>query len=350
MSANAAKDLCVYAKVSSTSDGKKELETTNLTCKVNPIVDHLSEILPKRKENLLTLQIVRDYIKSFYEDVTYLKTLTISDPDDFCTFIHSLQPPTTNTQWPNKTLEQIKETFKKQDEDNQLSLAFEAYMVFKNKRTLDQKTQILSDIHDGWALARLITTQKNKQELPIKLACNFKTNQYETYNLTLNIDSEEQDDILTKILNYDSQNKSDHSKLLKSILITINFDSNNTTVIRGDQLKMMVPYINLVQTDKNKDESFYTANFSDVEKLKTTINTIAVHIPLPKANGAAGGGRKHSAAKRNGGSASCKGPMQTQKRVLIGGKSRVVYQGKRGGEYIKKGGEFMSLVKAIKGI
>ena len=38
-------------------------------------------------------------------------------------------------------------------------------------------------------------------------------------------------------------------------------------------------------------------------------------------------------------------PTKTNKRVMVGGKSRVVYQGKRGGEYIKQAGSFMSLNK-----
>jgi hypothetical protein len=44
---------------------------------------------------------------------------------------------------------------------------------------------------------------------------------------------------------------------------------------------------------------------------------------------------------------SSSGHTPTKKRVMIGGNSRVVYSGKRGGEYVKKGGEFIPLAKAM---
>ena len=39
------------------------------------------------------------------------------------------------------------------------------------------------------------------------------------------------------------------------------------------------------------------------------------------------------------------GPVATNKRVMVGGKNRVVYSGKRGGEYVKSAGEFIPLNK-----
>ncbi len=40
--------------------------------------------------------------------------------------------------------------------------------------------------------------------------------------------------------------------------------------------------------------------------------------------------------------------VKTNERALVGGKSRVVYKGPRGGRYIKKGGEFVPLKTASK--
>ena len=39
------------------------------------------------------------------------------------------------------------------------------------------------------------------------------------------------------------------------------------------------------------------------------------------------------------------GPVATNKRVMVGGKNRIVYSGKRGGEYVKSAGEFIPLNK-----
>jgi hypothetical protein len=42
------------------------------------------------------------------------------------------------------------------------------------------------------------------------------------------------------------------------------------------------------------------------------------------------------------------GKLPTNKRVQLGGNTRIVYQGKRGGEYIKMSGGFVSLAEAKK--
>jgi hypothetical protein len=55
---------------------------------------------------------------------------------------------------------------------------------------------------------------------------------------------------------------------------------------------------------------------------------------------AGGKKRKPKGAKKGG----C-GPMPTEQRVMVGGRSAVVYKGSRGGQYVKKGGEYVPLSK-----
>ena len=302
----------------------------------------------QRTTDVLTLEHVKKYIESFYQDIKNIKDITIDKKniDDFSQFITNLQPADDYI----KKKDTIRNNLNLQNENNQISLAFEAYMVSKNNRTVPQRNDILSDIHDGWALARLVSSKiedNNLTFIPSFKISKYKLENDASYNIVdisnLTKLSQENRALLEEYLNYDGDSIKKTNEL-KNIVIKIIF-MDKATYIRADQLKMMVPFQNLLDTDKQTDEPFYDANFSTADKLNNTKQEIIKYIPPPEANGAAGGARK-----RNGGSASCKGPVQTEKRVLIGGKSRVVYQGKRGGEYIKKGGEFMSLVKAIKGI
>ncbi len=56
-------------------------------------------------------------------------------------------------------------------------------------------------------------------------------------------------------------------------------------------------------------------------------------------------GSKKSGSRKAKGGAAVAGPTRTSQSVQYGGRDRVVYQGPRGGKYIKKGGEFVPISK-----
>jgi hypothetical protein len=76
-----------------------------------------------------------------------------------------------------------------------------------------------------------------------------------------------------------------------------------------------------------------------VEVCGTGTNFTANIIDEPAAEG----GRKPKPTKP-----SKTYPIKTKKTVMINGKSRTIYEGKRGGEYIRKGDGFVKVAEAIK--
>jgi hypothetical protein len=66
---------------------------------------------------------------------------------------------------------------------------------------------------------------------------------------------------------------------------------------------------------------------------------------VPPAGEPKEGGKKRKAKGSKGSKKGGAGPMPTEQRVMVGGRSAVVYKGSRGGQYVKKGGEYVPLSK-----
>jgi hypothetical protein len=95
---------------------------------------------------------------------------------------------------------------------------------------------------------------------------------------------------------------------------------------------MFLPFEDLHPDIQKMDESFYN-EYIKVKDNGNPAYEICTEVFMTPAVTGKGGGKLPSS------------PQKTGKRVTIAGKSRVVYVGKRGGQYIKQGGQFVRLNK-----
>ena len=170
--------------------------------------------------------------------------------------------------------------------------------------------EAMSDVHDVWACARFNMFVDNDLSLtPFKETGDSKN--FGKAIISIN-GAEMQTRRIFQLIQFEN-------------LLVYNYE---------EAIKDVKPIIAYIQYNITTDENgTFTLEFT---KIKADI------IDLVTPFGAQGG------RIRRGGSACSHAP--TQQRVMIGGKQRVIYKGKRGGEYIKKGGEFITLAKALKAI
>jgi hypothetical protein len=247
------------------------------------------------------------------------------------------------------------ENFNVNNESNPFSYIVSMYELSK---VTDDEHARLSAVHDGWAIARLMNLNM-QGELSFG---EYKTNRIDTTKEQLVIDFNIDNlpnltstsikdyiilDYLVKLGKHDKKNAIfTHldGKPSTNILVNLQFTIEGklySSTIRGNQLCMFVPF-NMLGEEIQNDDVPYLQEYIKKEGEQFKYKIISDIIDSPSAGTQAGG------RPRRGGSACSHTP--SQKRVLIGGKPRVVYQGKRGGEYIKKGGEFISLSKVLKAI
>lgn len=248
--------------------------------------------------------------------------------------------------------------FNNTDESNPFSYIVSMYELSKVTVTDDENAK-LSAVHDGWAIARLMNLNKDGQLSFGNYTTNRKKDNKEQLVINFNIDNLPNLqsapinvneyiilDYLVKLGKHDKKNAI--FTYLDDILVKLIFKVDETeysSIIRGNQLCMFVPFEMLGKEIQGDDVTYlneYIKKEDDQFKYKIIADIINATTAPPPPPGAQGG------RPRRGGSASSHTP--TPQRVMIGGKQRVVYKGKRGGEYIKKGGEFISLNKALKAI
>lgn len=251
------------------------------------LLTSITNTIEQKKENTININDVKNYIQTFSTDIEYFTKLNIikENKDQYINAMLKLYYPP----WAEFTKDDI---FNTNNEDNQLSVLLQVYKVIQNKhtkikdfdllkKTLEKGllynatnediqsteiTNLLTDIHDGWALARLITATMNDN--------TFNNIQYKTKNdnilneaIELNTTNSTHQLFLNAVINKKNKNL---DKLLKNIHIKINSGINGTSIIRADQLAMMVPFNNLLDADKLNDIPFLK-NFLDVDSF--TYNT-----------------------------------------------------------------------------
>ena len=314
----------------------------------NLLLQSIINAIKKRKPEF-DFDNVKKYINLFKSDIDYFLKLDIKGKShDFKTAMLELY----YSGWGKQEKEDM---FKTYDENNQISVLLSVYKVIQNNRefTYDKITaaynlanenygnnvtdesitsnrDLLSDIHDGWALARLITAKENDDSFN---KTNYKTKEVNIFNkyvISLDTSDQIEKNFLLAILN---KNDTNLDKLLKQIHISIELDDIKTT-IRADQLAMMLPFDDLLNDYKKADMPFLKNYINEETKTKTfdLVNGL-----FPNIKDISKGGRKLVK----------KSPIykKTDKRVNIKGKDRIVYTGLRGAEYIKNNGEFIKLKK-----
>ena len=323
-----------------------------------------------------TLADVTEYIQYMLSNAQELAKTTL-DVSQMQLHLQELFRNAADTTYDLKSVEM--KHFDDTGEQNPLSYIASMYMLNKLGNSADKMTR-LAAVHNGWAICRLMNLNKEG-----KFTFNYATNKMykRKSDGTFDLDgiNKKIKDGITIIeyylkeqeqeLNYQTKNipsleylvklgqnyTSDGTLIIKhlqnNVFVKIHLEKDKFTIIRADQLCMFVPFEKLgTEYLKNVDDVFLNeyvkqgkqSTLEESFSLSAENNTkLKYEIISNLLSFGAQGGRS-----RRGGSACSHTP--SQKRVMIGGKQRVVYQGKRGGEYIKKGGEFITLNKALKAI
>ena len=239
-------------------------------------------------------------------------------------------------------------------EDNPISCILKQYKVLKKDdagfvsscfKFVKEKTgicdkYIINDaIHDGWTLSRLITTTSGgKFDYKFKSSNLKNTDDQVIVNLT-----DTRPEILTLIsylLNRTEPILAKLSNVFIQIDFTIKSDTPSTTIIRAEELRDFLPHALLLENKKNNiinEIPTYTQIPEIFSLHKTNIMTFDKK-QLFKSSQRAGSTRTYPKTPINY-------PIPSSKRILVAGQTRIVHVGKRGGEYIKQKGEFISLAK-----
>lgn len=185
-------------------------------------------------------------------------------------------------------------------------------------------------MHDAWALGKMFVLEKNETTNMFKLI--RKPNDV---NKNIDIKSKAtRDNFDTLKEKYENKGSNDGLQFeIEGLPNTYAFQAKR--IFDSKQLRS---YENLSYDQKMLDNPpqfayIATMNLDKVNKIRALIQ-----IQSFKSGGSSYNSKLKS---HKGGSIS--GPKPSEKRVMLGGKPRVVYIGKRGGEYVKKGGEFISL-------
>lgn len=238
------------------------------------------------KSKIMTLENVSEYYKNtLKKHIEFLINITIVNDKKFNEFVLSLQQ--------KKILKEIENAFILFTEDNPSSLVLETYMVsINNART---KHAILSAIHDGWALSKFILLIKNANSVNsakvpenYQFKCEYKASQINSetikpiiigpFNIeTLHHDPNSPEKLL--LMEYLNLCELPDMNRYKSILIKFSFNikqQDYSTLIRADQLRMLLPFDDLSETIQATDVPFYERNFKkkrneNVKKLEDFI-------------------------------------------------------------------------------
>jgi hypothetical protein len=175
--------------------------------------------------------------------------------------------------------------------------------------------KLLSDVHDAWSYSRFV--RFNKELTGIE---NFVDLPGDDTDLKRHVKFNLDDNVFTTVQN---------RRLNQFIEFNILFQNDEE-----DAMKDIVPIITFIKMLFNDRKELQQMTIKKFREIKSMI------FESPQ-----GGRRKTVKGKSTPKSKPAK--TKTSKRVMIGGKNRVVYSGKRGGEYVKKGGEFIPVSKAM---
>lgn len=215
----------------------------------------------------------------------------------------------------------------------------EAYMFFHDKISqgefynLNEVQKNCAKIHDGWAIARLIdwggngtgfidyqSTQLNKEKDPPEFSF-------------INLSEIEVISLVNRGDDYPTITRDDKSIACNKFYIVLDFNGIHSR-IRGDQLSMFVHFRYLTKKIQDQDQAF--ANY--ISSHKETIEPLVNYV------------EKQMSSKQQIRNQALPKPLQaTGGRVQLGGRNAVVYEGPRGGKYIKQNGGFVPVKKALQG-
>jgi len=187
------------------------------------------------------------------------------------------------------------------------------------KQNKENFKKLLSASHDAWSYARFI---KFNDEFDLESYSEKAGNTLDTNLIPIILDdkfvSKVQLKRLGQLVSFDDLLKRSEEEAMKDVIpLTTYFTIvvDNIEVVKGLHSLIFGNVVGGRKTKKSK------VSKSKSKKL----------VDSKKQSGGCGGGM-------------C-GPVATNKRVMVGGKNRVVYSGKRGGEYVKSAGEFIPLNK-----
>jgi hypothetical protein len=309
---------------------------------------------------------------------------------------------------PNKGGGITKSSFGNKNEDNPFSFFAAMYLLNKlmKEKPEANSDQQLEAIHNGWAICRLMRLDEEGEFQFDYVTKIVDKNPPQIRFGGITDDKSSRNDIeLNMLINIPPLHLGFYSLLDKGLTIELNFDDDKKTIIRGNQLCNFVPFDKLSKRIRNMDKPFLvkylekgeggnpkykicTEAFVGGEKGPQPQGQVARPPPQPQGQaarpppppqgnaqaaappasvppwqqGEGGSGRKSKKSKskpakkfssqqapqkkQSGGCGGgmC-GPVATNKRVMIGGRNKIVYSGKRGGEYVKSAGEFIPLNK-----
>lgn len=175
-----------------------------------------------------------------------------------------------------------------------------------------ENVKACANIHDGWAIARIMNAD----------GTNFYVKpgmiQVEINDLT----SDEINLLMKKEPIRGLTAAKDLTIYVKEEIEGFNFDFS----FRGDQLRMFIRFNLLDKGNKKADIPFYNFITKKNDIYEQFAKELFAMLNLT-------GGKKLA---------------RTAARVQLGGRNAVVYQGPRGGKYVKMGGSYVALSKAVK--